>query len=446
MQGILEQLATWFQTNVFTLDTLAQAGWVAVALVAGYVLSRAPIRWIEGWRQAAERPDWVIRLLHALCDALLPAIALLFLLLHAPVARWLEVDARATAAAATLCLAWIAIRFLSALIKRPTVARPIAFLLWGLAALHVSGLLLHLIDALDSVAFSLGGGRISLLTVLTGVAVVALLIFGANALTRLIEKQLTQVPGMSPSLQVLTGKLIHIALVVLALLIGLNTMGIDLTALTVFGGALGVGLGFGLQKVVSNLISGIILLADRSIKPGDVIVVGETYGWVKHLSARYVSLITRDGKEHLIPNELLITERVENWSYSDNNVRMRIPIGIAYDSDPRRAIELIKEAAHECPRALKVPTPNCLVTGFGESSVDLELRLWINDPVEGMGNVRSDVLLRVWDKFAENNIQIPFPQRDLHIRSAPPGFDLTAVTPVAPDPTPKQARDKPASP
>jgi len=242
--------------------------------------------------------------------------------------------------------------------------------------------------------------------------------------------------GLSPSMRVLFGKLTHTVLVALAVLAGLNAVGVDLTALTVLGGAIGLGLGFGLQKVISNFVSGIILLADRSIKPGDVIVVGNTYGWVKQLSARYVSLVTRDGKEHLVPNELLITERVENWSYSDNNVRVRVPIGISYNSDVRRAIELVLEAAGESPRVLKSPSPNCLLTGFGDSSVDLELRLWINDPEEGVGNVQSDVLLRVWDKFHENGIEIPFPQRDVHIKSVPPeGVPVPAPSaPSAPGP------------
>ena len=186
------------------------------------------------------------------------------------------------------------------------------------------------------------------------------------------------------------------------------------------GGAVGVGIGFGLQKVVSNLVSGLILLIDRSIKPGDVIEIEGTYGWINSLRARYASVITRDGKEHLIPNEDLITNRVINWSFSDRNVRVRVPIGISYDSNPRLAIELCLQAAKLTSRTLMDPEPKCLLTGFGDNSIDLELRFWIDDPSNGVGNVRSAVLLSIWDKFNENNIEIPYPQRDIRIRNIAP--------------------------
>ena len=156
---------------------------------------------------------------------------------------------------------------------------------------------------------------------------------------------------------------------------------------------------------------------DRSIKPGDVIAVGNSFGWINHLGARYTSVITRDGIEHLIPNEELITQRVENWSYGDDLIRLHIPIGIAYDADPRTAIRLCIEAAEMVPRVQLKPEPLCQLLGFGDSSLNLELRIWINDPANGRANVISDVLLEVWDRFHEHGIEIPFPQRDLHLRS-----------------------------
>jgi len=165
------------------------------------------------------------------------------------------------------------------------------------------------------------------------------------------------------------------------------------------------------------LVSGLILLIDRSIKPGDVIEIEGTYGWINSLRARYASVITRDGKEHLIPNEDLITNRVINWSFSDRNVRVRVPVGISYDSNPRLAIELCLQAAKSTSRTLMDPEPKCLLTGFGDNSIDLELRFWIDDPSNGVGNVRSAVLLSIWDKFNENNIEIPYPQRDVRIRN-----------------------------
>ena len=188
-------------------------------------------------------------------------------------------------------------------------------------------------------------------------------------------------------------------LLTLAVVVGLNSVGIDLTAFAVFSGAVGVGLGFGLQKVVSNLISGVILLLDRSIKPGDVIEIGGTYGWITRLNARFVSVATRDGIEHLIPNEDLITQRVINWSYSDEKIRLHVPVGIGYGCDVRQAMALCIEAAKDVQRVLETPAPICLLKGFGESSIGLELRLWIHDPRNGITNVRSDVMLGIWDRF-----------------------------------------------
>ena len=205
----------------------------------------------------------------------------------------------------------------------------------------------------------------------------------------------------------------------LSFAIALTTVGLDLSSFALLGGAVGVGIGFGLQKVVSNLVSGLILLLDRSIKPGDVIEIDGTYGWINSLRARYASVITRDGKEHLIPNEDLITSKVVNWSFSDKNVRVRVPIGISYDSDPREAIELCLEAARAAPRVLNDPEPRCLVIAFGEHSVKLQLRFWIEDPSNGVGNVRSEVLLAVWDQFQKAGIEIPYPQQDIHVRGLP---------------------------
>jgi small-conductance mechanosensitive channel len=216
---------------------------------------------------------------------------------------------------------------------------------------------------------------------------------------------------------VLFAKILKVILISLSIIIGLNSFGIQLSSLTVLGGAVGLGIGFGLQKVISNLISGVILLLDKSIKPGDVISIGETYGWINKLSARYVSVITRDGRETLIPNENLITNQVENWSFSDTQVRLRAPIGISYNADVRKAIGLTIQAALNIDRVLRNPAPKCLVKGFGDNSVDLELRFWIKDPANGVANIKSMVYLEIWDLFHEHNIEIPYPQRDIHIKS-----------------------------
>jgi small-conductance mechanosensitive channel len=236
----------------------------------------------------------------------------------------------------------------------------------------------------------------------------------------------------SPFLRVLVSKALRIVLIGLAILIAIRSVGIDVTALTVLGGAIGLGIGFGLQKIVGNLVSGVILLLDKSIKPGDVIGVAGTYGWVTGLGGRYVSVVTRDGIEHLIPNETLITERVENWTHSDENTRLRIPVGVHYRSDIRQAMAICIEAARTTERVLTNPAPACLLQGFGDSSVDLEVRFWIKDAVHGISNVKSEILLKIWDGLHESGIEIPYQQRNLHLRTPTHLGDNLSVRPAAP--------------
>ncbi len=250
------------------------------------------------------------------------------------------------------------------------------------------------------------------------------------SISGVLERRISRADSLTPSVRVLVAKLTKIVLITLAFLIAINTLGIDLTALTVFGGALGVGIGFGLQKIVGNLISGLTLLMDKSIKPNDVIAVGQTYGWIVSLGARYTAVRTRDGVEHLIPNEDLIAQRVENWTHSDGAVRLRIPVGVSYKSDVRLAMRLCVEAAQGVDRVLATPEPRCLLMGFGDSSVNLEIRLWIEDPQEGRSNVVSQVLLGVWDRFHEHEIEIPFPQRDLHLKSSDVRSVVEALKPT----------------
>jgi len=257
--------------------------------------------------------------------------------------------------------------------------------------------------------------RISPLTLIKALLWLGGAVWVASLGARLIERRVSSSPVLTPSMQVLIAKLSNIVLIAIATVVALSAVGIDLTALTVLTGAVGLGVGFGLQKAVANFVSGLSMLLDRSIKPGDVITVGETFGWVRAMGGRYVSVMTRDGLEYLIPNEDLITKQVVNWSFADNQVRIRAPIGVSYKSDIHKAQQLCVEAASETPRVLVEPKAICHLIGFGENSVDLELRFWINDPRNGIGNVKSDVLLNIWDKFKANCIEFPYPQRDVHL-------------------------------
>ena len=322
--------------------------------------------------------------------------------------------------AASLTGLWIVLRASSLLLRDVLLARAVATVAWVVFALDILGLLAPTEAALDNLAITIGTLRLSILLVLKAVFIVAILLWIAHGLARVISTRLQRVTALSPSVQVLTANLIRIALISVALLIGLNTVGIDLTAFAVFSGAVGVGVGFGLQKIVSNFVSGIILLLERSIKPGDVIEVGTTFGTVTYLGARYTSVRGRDGKEYLIPNENLIANQVINWSYSSPMVRLDAPFGVAYGSDLHAVRDLAVEVAGRTHRVLASPKPVCHVTGFGDSAVNMLLRFWIEDPADGVTNIKGAVLLGLWDAFNERQIEIPYPQREVRIRDPSP--------------------------
>ena len=287
-------------------------------------------------------------------------------------------------------------------------------------------------QVLNRVGFTLGKTRFSLLS-LANVGVTLLVLFAVVRLaSRVINQSIKRATTLDATQQLLAQKLAGVGLLVAAFFIGIDIAGIDLTALAVFSGAFGLAVGFGLQKTFGNLIAGIILLMDRSIKPGDVIVVGDSFGHVTKIGVRAVSIVTRDGKEHLIPNENLMTQEVENWSYSNTNVRMHIPVGVSYSCDIQLAQKLMIEAAMQPKRVLKTPKPTVWLRGFGDSSVDHEILVWIRDPEAGVGNVQSEILNRLWVLFQENNIEIPFPQRDIHVKEWPERRDQS---PPPPPPT-----------
>lgn len=269
-----------------------------------------------------------------------------------------------------------------------------------------------ILKSLDNAGFTFGTTHFSVLLAIKAIVVVGILLWLARLLSRLAANRIAKISYFSPSIQTLTATLIRTILLVLAVVIGLNTVGIDLTAFTVFTGAIGVGIGLGLQKIVANFLSGIILLIEHSIKPGDVIEVGDTYGRVTHLGGRCTNVLSRDGKNYLIPNEALITNRVVNWSYITPQVRLAIPFSVAYGTDLRIAQQLAIKAT-DVNRVLQFPGPVCHITGFGDSGVTMSLRFWIADPGNGVTNVKSIVCLTLWDLFREHKIDIPY-NRDFY--------------------------------
>lgn len=277
------------------------------------------------------------------------------------------------------------------------------------------------LDTLDGIAFEFGEIDISLFDV----AVVLMIIVGifmlayfGSKLARMVLKHLTK---LDDARRLLAEKVISLGVWVLAFLVGVDLLGIDLTAFAVFSGAFGLAIGFGLQKTFGNLIAGIILLMDKSIKPGDVIAIADqagqtTFGEIHKIGIRAVSITTRDQREYLIPNENLMVNQVENWSYSSKNVRIQVPVGVSYNCDIRIAERLMLEAARSCGRVLKTPPPTAWLDGYGDSSVNFIIHCWITDPESGIGNIKSEVLKKLWHLFQKEGIEIPFPQRDLNLR------------------------------
>ncbi|MFD2208026.1 mechanosensitive ion channel family protein [Kiloniella antarctica] len=413
------QLITWLSLNLLSWPVILQLVFLLVLLPFSRFLGKKIHPLATEWQRKSKTPHFLKLILTNLLPIIPWVIFLLMLWITLGGLFQLEASGRSRFlinTVASLTLAWVVINLTTSLIKSRVVAKLVTLFIWSIAALNILGLLTFAQEILDAAALDIGGLRISLLMVIKGVISLAVLLWAALAFSSLLERRVKAVPELTPSVQVLLGKLLKVTLIGLAVIIGLKTVGIDLSAFALFGGALGVGIGFGLQKVISNLVSGIILLMDKSIKPGDVIAVNDTYGWVKSFGARYASVITRDGIEHLIPNEEFITQRVENWSYTNSWVRIRVPIGVSYSSDPNEAIKLCIEAAIENKRIMDEPEPNCLVTGFGDNSINLEVRIWIADPQNGIGNIKSALMLAVWDKFNAAGVEFPFPQRDLHIK------------------------------
>jgi small-conductance mechanosensitive channel len=310
---------------------------------------------------------------------------------------------------------------------------------WTMAAIAFTAILSRAVGGLvaiqtvlDRVGVDVGTRRFTLLSVITIAVTIVILFAGVRLANRVLGHAIGSARGFDATQKLLFQKLAAVAAVIFAFFIGIDLIGIDLTAFAVFSGAFGLAVGFGLQKTIGNLIAGIILLMDRSIKPGDVIVVGDSFGWVNKIGVRAVSVITRDGKEHLIPNEELMTREVENWSYSSRNVRLHIPVGVSYACDLPLAQKLMIQAAEESPRVMKSPRPNVWLMAFGQNGVEHEILAWISDPESGVGNVRSDVLNRLWLLFKEHDIQIPYPVRDVRITEWPERAGPLPPPPPAP--------------
>ncbi len=397
----------WKQNQVLIVVGLALLSWMlhgrCVQLLERYVRSQ------EGWAK------WQLRFIVQLKRRLgLILFALMAWILYF-VMQNITWPSRSylIGLAATLTAVWVGTAFAAQLVHNRFMRRTVMWALWIYATLYLLNVSDDVAEFLDNVALELGDFRLSILTLITALVVIGILLTLARIASQASASTIRKNEDISPSMQVLAVKGVQLALYGVAFYMGVKAVGIDLTGLAVLSGAIGVGLGFGLQKVVSNLVSGVIILLDKSIKPGDVISLGETFGWIQTLGARYASVLTRDGKEYLIPNEDLITGQVVNWSHSNEFVRLDIHFGTAYNDDPHLVRKLAIEAAMGVDRVLSFKPAVCHIVGFGDSSVDYILRFWIRDPTGGLTNIRGNVYLALWDTFKEHNISIPFPQREV---------------------------------
>ncbi len=326
--------------------------------------------------------------------------------------------------AAKLAVAWLVIRLVTSAIRNATLVKLVSVAAWCVAALSIVGQLDPAIEALDSVSVVLGGLRLTPLVVIKlGLLLIAAL-WLTNIASNFAENRINQSTDLTPSIQVLLVKMIRMGLMVTAIAIALGAVGINLSALAVFSGAVGVGIGIGLQKIVANFISGIILLADKSVKPGDLVTIGDSSGRISAMKTRYISVAAGDGREFLIPNEDLVTQKVTNWTYTDKNTLVKVNFGTNYDADPRQVCKLAIDIAAAAPRAIKSRTPNCILTEFAEAGMKFSLTFWIADP-DGMDNVKSEVMLSLWETFKREGIRVPYPVREIRVRGGALPVDTT---------------------
>ena len=423
MESLIPTITEFFQELVEQLlhpETGLQLVLIVVIFLPAWLLARKIKPILEQQARKIKDSPGLLRLIVAFLRrlkwfffALLLAIAYLLTTITAwPKNNYLIENAM------LLAVAWWGISVVAHVIRSRLLRKAFTIIAWSYVAATILGISTEIGELMDTAGFSVGTYRLSVLTLLQGALIFSLLMWAAINLGDFLDRRIQKIDELTPSLRVLIGKVTRITLLIFAILVAISSVGIDLTALTVFSGAVGVGIGFGLQKVVSNFISGIIILMDQSIKPGDTISLGETFGWIRELRARFVSVVTRDGREFLIPNEDFITTQVINWSFSDKYVRLDVPFGVSYNSDPHEVSRLAIEAAGQVGRvdATRNP-PVCWMTGFGDSSLDFLLRFWIRDPQRGLTNVRGMVLLALWDTFKEHDINIPFPHREIIMRS-----------------------------
>ena len=424
--------AGWLQNRMLTIDVAIQAGILFAALLPAALFGPQLKKVIQS--QVAPRAPYGIlrRAASAFAHLATPIALYIILQIAVGVLKALGVGTGLTEAGVSLLTAWIVIRLVTLVIRSPFWSKTAFYIAWPVAALDAFGVLGEVVAQLQAFSIPIGTDdngnpeRFSALDFIRTVFIFGILFWAASFAGNFIKGRISTIDELTVSFKALLSKILDVLLPIVALIAALQIVGFPFGTLAIFGGAIGLGLGLGMQRTVSNFFAGFTLIADKSIKPGDVIEVGDTYGWVTQMSARYVSVRTRDGTSHLVPNDVFINEGVTNWSHSDRVVRLHAAFGVSYDTRDVRGLARATEArALEVERVLKTPAPRCNLMEFGDNSINFDLRFWINDPANGTNNVRSDVMMEIWEMLQEMGIEVPFPQRDLHIKSAPEG--LSAV-------------------
>ena len=426
LQSGVERAAEWLRTTLLSIDVAAQIVVLLFAVLPA-ALFGPHLKTLINRTLVARAPQGALKRAAGAFAIVATPVALLFILQAEVVAlRALERPSRIVEGAVSLLTAWIVIRLVTLVIRSRFWSQLAFYVAWPIAALDAFGVLGRVVRELDALALPIGVNAdktpitFSALDVLRTVLVFAALFSLANLAARLVKSRIERIDDLTISAKALLARIIDVLTPVVALVIALQVVGFPFATLAIFGGAVGIGLGLGLQRTVANLFAGFTLIADKSIKPGDVIEIGETFGWVTGMNGRYVTVRTREGTEHLVPNERFIQDGVVNWSHSDRLVRLHVGFAIAYGTRDLRSVQALAErTAAAVERVVPAPPPVCNLVELADSGVKFDLRFWIEDPANGLGNVRSAVLLAVWDALHDNSIEIPYPQLDIRVKEVP---------------------------
>jgi small-conductance mechanosensitive channel len=435
---LLQRIAAFFDI-LSTRSVLIEIGAVSLCLLAGgYVGAALRSRYERRRFKAPTALTWTYFTSQGTVVATPAILALGLVILARSGLQAAHFDITILDAAARLIGAYVVVRvavllFAASLGNKSWMQHwenRVTLLIWLAIAAEYLGWLDPIIGTLDSIGVAAGKSRITLWSILKLLFTLTLFVLVAAWISRWVERRLKRLSTLAPSTRIGIAKFANAFLIALSILMGLNAAGVDLTALTVLTGAIGLGLGFGLQSIAANFVSGFVLLMDRSIKPGDVISLSgqsgtstENFGWVQELRGRYVVVRDRDGVEMLVPNQQLISNAVINWSYTDPRIRLKLPIRVSYNDDPELALQILLIACKGQARVLHEPAPVSRLMHFSDSGIELELRFWISDPQEGVNNVRSEVNRAIWRLFKEHKITIPVAQHDVRVHSAPLGLD-----------------------